>query len=164
MTRVAITGDTAFAAALMQQRDRLVRYANRLCRDADRAEDLASQAVANAWRARSGYIAGSNLEAWMTLIVRNLFISEQRRKRWDGGYIADIEGFEVATPAAQEFAVELGNLQRSLNRIPSQQASAVLSVALSGSYEDAADEFGVAIGTIKSRVCRGRAALAEMHA
>lgn len=164
MTRAAIAADAAFGAALMRHRAQLVRYAKRLCRDADRAEDLASQAVANAWRARDGFIAGSNLQAWMAIIVRNLFISEQRRKRWDGGYIADIEGFEVAMPAAQEFAVELATLQRSLNRIPSQQASAVLSVALSGSYEAAADEFGVAIGTIKSRVCRGRAALAEMHA
>lgn len=151
--------DAAFARDLMALRPSLVRYGRNLSRDPERAEDLASHAIANAWRARASFARGSALETWVRFILRNLFISEQRRKRWDGGYIADFDGFEVPSPANQESVVHVADLSRALKKIPDIQAKALLAVALCGTYEEAADDLGVAIGTIKSRVSRGRAAL-----
>lgn len=154
--------DTAFAQDLMALRPRLVRFGRQLCHNPDRAEDLASHAIANAWRARDTFSRGTSLEAWVRFILRNLFLSEQRRKRWDGGYVADLEGFEVPAPASQESVVHVADIARAMKLIPAEQANALLAVALTGTYEEAAEDLGVAIGTIKSRVSRGRAALLEL--
>lgn len=153
-----------FAAALMDHRPALVRSAKRLCRDAERSEDLASEAIARGWRFRSRFEPGSNLGAWLSLILRNAFLTEQRRKRWDGGYIDDIAGLTIPVAASQEDSFHLRDLSDTLDLLPSDQKDAVLAVALEGDYEAAAVSSGTNLGTIKSRVARGRQALRDLLA
>lgn len=152
----------AFAAALMENRPKLVLFARRLCQDVDRAEDLASETVARGWRFRDHFEVGTNLSAWLTFILRNLFLSEQRRKRWDGGFIEDHEGFEVPISPSQEDHMHLLDLERALDLIPPEQREAVLAVAMNGDYEDAAHAMNVPVGTAKTRIARGRQALRDL--
>ena len=152
----------AFAAALMDARPRLVSFARSLCRDAERAEDLASDTVAKAWAARRSFEPGSNLAAWLSTILRNCFLTEQRRKRWDGGYVEDLGPVTIPSPATQEDHVHLLDLNDALMLLERGQREAVIAVALEGDYEQAAISLDVAVGTIKSRVGRGRRALQEM--
>lgn len=156
--------DDALAREMMAVRPQLVRFARNLAKDEERAEDLASDAIARGWKARASFTPGTSLRAWLMFILKNVFITEQRRKKWDGGFIADIEGFEIPVGPTQEQVIELQDFQRALRLLPKEQADAVIAVSLAGTYADAAEEVGVAEGTIKSRVARGRVALAELLA
>jgi RNA polymerase sigma factor (sigma-70 family) len=155
---------SAFAADMMTMRPALVRFAQRLCHDRERSEDLASEAIARGWKYRERFEPGSNLAAWLSFILRNLFLSEQRRKRWDGGSIEDLAGLVIPVGASQEHYMALVDLDRALALIPRDQADAIIAVALEGGYEEAAEASRMALGTIKSRVARGRAALVELTA
>lgn len=159
-----MTCDRAFGHELAAERPALIRFGNSLCKDRDRAEDLASETIARAWKHRGRFEPGSNLSAWLTMILRNLFLSEQRRKRWDGGSIEDLEGLVIPVAPSQEDAIHLRDAQRMLDIMPSPQVEALLAVALEGTYEEAAEKLGCQVGTIKSRATRGRDALKELTA
>lgn len=152
----------AFATALMETRPALVKFARSLCHDFERAEDLASEAVSKAWGARSSFAPGTGLRAWLYVILRNVFLTEQRRKRWDGGYVADLGEIVIPMAASQEGHMHLLDLVEALDLIEPDQRDAVIAVALGDEYEEAAETLGVPVGTIKSRVGRGRKALQEM--
>lgn len=154
----------AFATAMMAERPMLVRFAKRLCRDAERAEDLASEAITRAWKSRGRFEEGTNLAAWLCIILRNFFLSEQRRKRWDGGNLDDYEGFEPVAPASQEDCLHLADVDAMLALLPPDQREALIAIALEGTYEEAAKAKGVTLGTIKSRACRGRQLLKDLAA
>lgn len=156
--------DVAFANSLMAARPALVRYARSLCFDADRSEDLASETVAKGFAARASFIPGTNLRAWLTTILRNVFLTEQRRKRFDGGSIEDLGEFVIPVAATQEGHVHLRDAIDALAIIDPDQRDAVIAVALGNEYEEVAESMGVCVGTIKSRVGRGRKALQEISA
>jgi RNA polymerase sigma-70 factor (ECF subfamily) len=106
---------------------------------------------------------GSNLEAWLFTILRNSFYSEYRQRRWE---VEDPEGGYARTlmvQPEQESSLMLQDLQQALMRLPPDQREALLLVAEQGkTYEEAAALFGVAVGTIKSRVHRARTQLAAI--
>jgi len=157
--------DIAFGRDLWALRPALVRVARNLCKDAERADDLASDAIARAWEYRRQFTPGTNLAAWVTFILRNRFLTEQRRKRWDGGNVEDHAGLVVPCPPAQEHHIHLRDMQAAFEMMPREQVEAVIAIALEdGSYEEAAESAGVPVGTMKSRIARGRAALQELMA
>ena len=126
----------------------------------DLADDLVQETLLKAWAARKRFQAGTNMRAWTFIILRNLFLSQMRRARFKGEW-DDITASKIlAAPASQDRHIELGDMQRALMHLPQPQREALILVGAGGfAYEEAADICGCAVGTIKSRVARGRVAL-----
>ncbi|WP_395000227.1 sigma-70 family RNA polymerase sigma factor [Sphingomonas sp.] len=126
----------------------------------DLADDLVQETLLKAWAARKRFQAGTNMRAWTFIILRNLFLSQMRRARFKGEW-DDIAAAKIlAAPASQDKHIELGDMQRALLHLPQPQREALILVGAGGfAYEEAAEICGCAVGTIKSRVARGRVAL-----
>jgi RNA polymerase sigma-70 factor (ECF subfamily) len=151
------TDDRAFQAQLIALIPHLRAFARSLCRDVGEAEDLAQDAMLKAWQSRSQFELGTNLKAWMFMILRNLFYSEKRRS-WRREPL-DQEVAERTLVAIDDPSspLELADLRRAMNELSVEQREALILIGAAGlSYEDAAQVTGCAIGTIKSRVSRAR--------
>jgi RNA polymerase sigma-70 factor (ECF subfamily) len=138
-------------------------FARMLTLDAAEADDLAQDALANAWSARASYTMGTNLKAWAFMILRNRFYSERRRS-WRYAPL-DPEVAERTLVAGDDptQALELNELRMAMAALPEDQREAVILIGAGGlSYEEAAAICDCAIGTMKSRVNRARNALREM--
>ena len=126
----------------------------------DLADDLVQETLLKAWAARKRVQAGTNMRAWTFIILRNLFLSQMRRARFKGEWDEMTAAKILAAPASQDRHIELGDMQRALMHLPQPQREALILVGAGGfAYEEAADICGCAVGTIKSRVARGRVAL-----
>lgn len=135
-------------------------FARSLCGDATLADDLAQDAMLKAWRARASFQPGTNMKAWAFTILRNLFYSEKRRS-WRRQPL-DPEVAEATLVASGDASdkMELLALRNALGALPDDQREALILVGAGGmAYEEAAEICECAVGTIKSRVSRARAAL-----
>jgi RNA polymerase sigma-70 factor (ECF subfamily) len=131
----------------------------------DLADDLVQETLLKAWAARKRFQAGTNMRAWTFIILRNLFLSQMRRARFKGEWDELTASKLLAAPASQDRHVELGDMQRALMHLPQPQREALILVGAGGfAYEEAAEICGCAVGTIKSRVARGRVALENLLA
>lgn len=152
--------DRKFKQALADVAPHLRAFARGLCGDRDRADDLAQEAMLRAWAARGRYAAGTNFKAWTFTILRNHFYSEARRARFHGEYDEVAAERILCADASQESAIELADVIRALSAIPQSYREALVLVAAGNlSYEEIADICGVALGTVKSRICRARTML-----
>jgi RNA polymerase sigma factor (sigma-70 family) len=155
--------DRDFKRALADVAPHLRSFARGLCGCRDRADDLAQEAMLRAWAARERYAAGTNFKAWTFTILRNHFYSEARRARFHGEYDELTAERILRTDASQESAVELADVLRALSAIPASYREALVLVAAGNlSYEEIAEICGIALGTVKSRICRARAMLSKI--
>ena len=155
--------DNDFKRALTEVAPHLRAFARGLCGCRDRADDLAQETLLRAWAARDRYRAGTNFKAWTFTILRNHFYSEARRARFHGDYDEGVAERVLRAPAAQEGAVELSDVLRALSVVPDTYREALILVAIGSlSYEEIADICGIALGTVKSRICRARAMLSHV--
>ena len=145
-----------FGAALSDLTPRLASYARSLTRDPDAAQDLVQETVLKAWRSRASFEPGTNLKAWTFRILRNSFLSQVRRKvAGQAGGTAELIDIPVASN--QESVVTLGDVRRLWPRRTPEQQRCIQFVGIEGlSYEETATIERVPVGTIKSRVVRGR--------
>ncbi len=138
-------------------------FARGLCGASDVADDLVQETMLRAWGARDRFQLGSSIRAWTFVILRNVFLSEMRRGRFRGVYDEAVAERILVAPPGQEGPLHLADLHRALMALPTERREALLLVGAGGfSYEEAAEICGCAIGTIKSRVARARAALTAM--
>ena len=129
----------------------------------DLADDLVQETLLKAWAARKRFQAGTNMRAWTFIILRNLFLSQMRRARFKGEWDDVTAAKILSAPASQDRHIELGDMQRALLHLPQPQREALILVGAGGfAYEEAAQICGCAVGTIKSRVARGRVALENL--
>ena len=140
-------------------------FALSLCRDRTEAQDLTQDALVSAWRRRDSYTPGTNLKAWVFMIVRNQFYSDKRRS-WRVSQLdpklAEETLLAVSNPSA---ALDLDDLRRAMAGLTEEQRQALTLVAVSGlAYNEAATCCDCAEGTIKSRVSRARQRLSMMLA
>lgn len=155
--------DHDFKRALAEVAPHLRAFARALCGSRDQADDLAQEAMLRAWAARERYAAGTNFKAWTFTILRNHFYSEARRSRFHGEYDEAMAERTLRAPAGQESALELSDVLRALEAIPDSYREALILVAAGNlSYEEVASICGIALGTVKSRVCRARAMLTQI--
>jgi RNA polymerase sigma-70 factor, ECF subfamily len=142
---------------------RLRAFAVSLTASSDRADDLVQETMVRALTHIDQFQPGTNMRAWLFTILRNQFNSEYRARRW---VIEDSDGIYVdalKTVPEQSSWLEFQELRGALAKLSPEQREAVVLVGASGmTYEEAADICGCAIGTIKSRVNRGRSRLAEL--
>ena len=156
----AVLSDEDFRQALADNLRQLRAFAYQMCGSREDSDDLVQETMLKAWRARDRFHAGTNFRAWCFTILRNHFCSLARRNRFHGEW-DDLQAERIlAAPANQDVRVQLSDALRALQQLPTVQREAVILVGAGGhSYEEAAQICGVAIGTIKSRVARGRTAL-----
>lgn len=137
-------------------------YCLRLTRNAADADDLLQDTLMRALANLRRFVPGTNLKAWLFTIARNTFCSWRRKLRRERECGLEAAA-EVATPSRQDGHLELALVGDALRKLPLSQREAVVMTACTGlSYEEAAEACGCAIGTIRSRVNRGRTRLAEL--
>ncbi|MFC7536622.1 sigma-70 family RNA polymerase sigma factor [Sphingomonas sp. GCM10030256] len=155
--------DPEFKDQLGQVIPHLRAFGRSLSGSRDLADDLVQETLLKAWAARKRFQAGTNMRAWTFIILRNLFLSQMRRARFKGEWDELTASKILAAPASQDRHVELGDMQRALLHLPQPQREALILVGAGGfAYEEAAEICGCAVGTIKSRVARGRVALEQL--
>jgi RNA polymerase sigma-70 factor (ECF subfamily) len=150
-----------FEEALVALLPRLRRFAAGLARDPADGDDLLQATVARALDKRDLWQPDTRLDSWMYRMMRNLWIDEQRaRGRRSQTFVAEEAGAAVGGGGGQEEAVALGDVDRALRLLPDEQREAVLLVMVEGySYKEAAEIVGCPVGTLNSRLVRGRDAL-----
>jgi RNA polymerase sigma factor (sigma-70 family) len=135
-------------------------FARGLCGASDVADDLVQETLLKAWAARDRFEPGTSMRAWTFVILRNAWLTDLRRNRFRGEYDEQVAERILVTPGEQEGPIHLADLNRALQALPPERREALLLVGAGGfSYEEAAEICGCAVGTIKSRVGRARAAL-----
>lgn len=155
--------DDDFKTELARVIPHLRAFGRSLSGNADLADDLVQETLMKAWGARKRFLAGTNMRAWTFIILRNLYLSQMRRARFKGEWDDLTADRILAAPASQDRHVELADMQRALLMLPQPQREALILVGAGGfAYEEAAEICGVAVGTIKSRVARGRVALEQI--
>jgi RNA polymerase sigma-70 factor (ECF subfamily) len=135
--------------------------ARMMCGDAVAGDDLAQEGLLKAWMGRASYEAGTNLKAWVFMIMRNQFYSDKRRSWRSVPLDPEVAEQTLVATSDPTAVIELDELRRAMLRLPDQQREALILVGAGGwSYEEVAQMTGCAIGTIKSRVSRARDRLA----
>lgn len=138
-------------------------FARSLCGDPSQADDLVQETVLKAWSSRDRFREGSNLKAWLFTILRNLFYSGRRHLKRE---VEDPDGIYAENVAIQPEHVlkaQMDDLNWALQQLPEEQREALLLVcATELSCEEAAQICGCPVGTIKSRIARGRDRLVKM--
>lgn len=155
-------GDASFKAELALLIPHLRAFGKSLTTRQD-GDDLAQEAMMRAWRSRASYQPGTNMKAWVFMILRNHFISVSRRA-WRttslDPTIAEDKLVANDDPSASE---ELADVRSAMQLLPHDKKEALILVGAAGlSYEETARICGCAIGTVKSRVSRARTMLAEI--
>ena len=149
-----------FHEQLWQETQGLHRYALRLTRDEHAAQDLVQETLVKAWSSRDRYTAGTNLRAWLNTILRNTFLNDVRKRRWEAEDADGVLTAGLSQPASQEHTVALSELLAAMMSLPPWQRAALTLVGAQGlSIAEAAERLGCANGTVKSRVSRARTAL-----
>ena len=139
---------------------RLRRFARALSRNPHDADDLVQVAVERALLHLDQLRPGTRLDSWMFGIIRNAWIDETRSRRRRDRVIAPEELGEHVADAASETHIQRLSLAAALERLPEEQRLAVALVLVEGlSYKEAAAVLEVPIGTVTSRLARGREAL-----
>ena len=153
----------AFKRELTEVVPHLRAFARGLCGRPDMADDLVQETLLKAWAAQDRFEPGTSMRAWTFVILRNAYLTDMRRNRFRGEYDENVAERLLTQPAGQEEPIHLSDMHRALLTLPPERREALLLVGAGGfSYEEAAAICGCAVGTIKSRVGRARAALTAM--
>ena len=154
---------TAAANDLVAHIPDLRRYARTLTGDAWAADDLVQDTLERACERWQLWTTGSDLRAWLFTVMHNLFVDGARRALRQQHHRVDVDDVadELVAPARMpEHALDL---QRCLMRLPQEQREVLLLVSVQDlGYEEVARITGVPVGTVMSRLSRGRSRLREL--
>ncbi|AWK86499.1 sigma-70 family RNA polymerase sigma factor [Azospirillum thermophilum] len=139
----------------------LRRYALALSRDRDDAEDLVQETLVRAISGAQGFRPEGDLRAWLFGILHNVHVSARRRDRVRTDSASSIEMLaQTSIPATQPGHVELRRTIEAFATLPEEQRQVLTLVAVEGmSYQEAATVLNIPLGTLMSRLARGREAL-----
>lgn len=141
---------------------RLRRYARVLAGDPARADDLVQDTLARGWEKRGLWTAGTDLRAWLFTIMHNLFVNQCATAARAAQHVSldDDEagaGWQVPVQATQYAWVELREVLRALDRLPSEQREVLVLAAVEEMrYEEVAAVLTIPVGTVMSRLSRAR--------
>ena len=143
---------------------RLRRYARALTHDAVAADDLVQDCLACALGKLHLWQEGTDLRAWLFTILHHQYVNHIRRAAREGAAVRLTEREPMLARAPQQGKrLELRDFGRAFAKLPSTQRSAILLVALEGMrYDEVAAVLGVPVGTVRSRLSRGREALRRL--
>jgi RNA polymerase sigma-70 factor (ECF subfamily) len=145
---------------------KLKAFALKLTKSVDAAEDLTQDTFIRAIKYRDRFTPGTNMKAWLFMIARNQFISGRRRSwrqlPWDDELAERTLTTETEVSEA-DATIDLNRLLLCIACLPQEQADGIIALGYLGlTYEDTAWIFGVAAGTVKSRVSRARKELLNL--
>src|SRR5713101_2461839 len=143
---------------------RLRRYARALARDLAAADDLVQDCLTRALGKLHLWQEGTDLRAWLFTILHNQYVNQVRRSVREGAAVGLSETEPLLTRAPhQGKRLELRDLERAIAKLPEEQRSVILLVGLEGMrYEEVAEILDVPVGTVRSRLSRGRDALRRL--
>jgi RNA polymerase sigma-70 factor (ECF subfamily) len=153
-----------FHRLIEQQIPKLRRYARALTRNRDRADDLVQDTLGRALVKEQFWQPGTNLRAWLFTIMHNQNVNNVRRDIRESGGL-NIEQISSTLTAATDptATCKMFELERALAQLPLEQRQVILLVGLEGmSYEDTAEILTIPVGTVRSRLSRGREALRKL--
>jgi len=152
-----------FERLLREHWPRLRRFAFSLSRDAADADDLVQGTVERAMRGAGQWQQGTRFDSWLFKIARNHWIDTARaRSRRSKRFVAAEEGEAIGFDPrpGTEAAIDLKRAMAALERLPDEQREVVALILVDGlGYRETAELLGLPIGTVSSRLVRGRKAL-----
>ncbi len=156
----------AFERDLAQLLPRLRRFAHSLSRNSADADDLTQSTVERALRSRDQWLQGTRLDSWLYRIMRNLWIDTARaRTRRERHEAPEEEAQSVGEDPREsiEASLELKRAMKAMERLPDEQREVVALILIEGfGYREVSEMLDLPIGTVSSRLVRGRTALLEM--
>jgi len=156
----------SFESELAELLPRLRRFAFTLSRSAADADDLTQATIERALKSRDQWQPGTRLDSWAYRIMRNLWIDTARaRSRRDKVEAPEEEAERVGEDltASMDAAVDLSRMMSAMERLPDEQREVVALILIEGfGYRETAEMLDVPIGTVSSRLVRGRTALLGM--
>ena len=142
---------------IIQLLPRLRRYARALAGDAAAADDLVQDTVERAYTKLHLWRRGSDLRAWLFTIMHNIFVNQVRSVGSQITVALEDHPADMPSRADQADMLEVRDIDAALHRLPSEQREVLLLVGLEHlSYAEAAKTLGIPIGTVMSRLARGR--------
>ena len=155
-----------FERGLQDCLPRLRRFAHGLSRNTSDADDLTQMTIERALRARDQWTPGTRLDSWLYRIMRNQWIDLARARGRKAVLEALPEAGELVgydPRPSVEAAIDLGTAMAAMDRLPDEQREVVLLILIEGlGYRETAELLQLPIGTVSSRLVRGRTALLAM--
>ena len=155
-----------FDSGLTQCLPRLRRFAHALSHNRADADDLTQSTLERALSARGQWQPGTRLDSWLYRIMRNLWIDTARSRARKGKLEAPPEAAEnvgVDPRPGMEASIDLSRVMSAMSRLPDEQREVVALILVEGfGYREAAELLGLPIGTVSSRLVRGRSALLNL--
>lgn len=156
----------SFDRELEQVWPRLHRFAHALTRDPTDADDLSQAAAEKAFRSHHQFQPGTRFDSWLFRICRTVWIDMARSRGRRSVHEAPAEAADQLghdPRAATEAAIDLKTAMAVMQRLPDEQREVVALILIEGfGYREAAEILDQPIGTVSSRLVRGRKALLEM--
>jgi RNA polymerase sigma-70 factor (ECF subfamily) len=151
------------AADITSHIPRLRRYARALTGDSSAADDLVQDTLERAWRRLALWRTGSDLRAWLFTIMHNIFVNQSRADPRKLAQATALAGTDLSVTTPQEDRLILQDLNKALRNLPHDQREVLLLIGLEQmTYEEAAKVIGIPVGTVMSRLSRGREQLRAM--
>jgi RNA polymerase sigma-70 factor (ECF subfamily) len=161
-----MSSSPAFERELTELLPRLRRFAHALSRNGADADDLTQATVERALRSRDQWQPGTRLDSWLYRIMRNLWIDTVRsRGRRENREAPEEEALTVGDDPrdALEASLELKRAMAAMERLPDEQREVVALILIEGfGYREVSEMLDLPIGTVSSRLVRGRTALLAM--
>jgi RNA polymerase sigma-70 factor (ECF subfamily) len=146
-----------FSTRVQELIPRLRRYARALTGDRTAADDLVQDTLERAWNKLHLWRRGSDLRAWLFTIMHNVHVNQVRSRASAAMVSLDDEVFDPPARPTQTDMLEVRDIDAALRRLPLEQREVLLLVALERmSYDEAARTLAIPIGTVMSRLARGR--------
>ena len=157
---------SSFESELAELLPRLRRFAHSLSRNSADADDLTQATVERALRSREQWQRGTRLDSWSYRIMRNLWIDTARSTSRRAVHEApEDEGSTIGEDPrdAMDAAVDLKRIMRAMGKLPDEQREIVALILVEGfGYREVSEMLDLPIGTVSSRLVRGRTALLAM--
>lgn len=171
-----VESDRQLFADLVQEHEKyLYNIAYRLCGDREEAKDLVQEALVRAYRAFRSFKPGTSFKSWLYRIVSNLYVDTLRKKSkyreesldepvvYEDGEVSKAVPDLTRDPSQMlEETAFVGEVQKALDRLPVEYRLAVILCDVQGfSYDEISEIMDCSIGTVRSRIHRGRKALRQ---
>ena len=144
----------------------LRRYARSLTRNVDQADDLVQECLVSALENIASWRAGSNMRAWLFVILRNKFLNSTRKVQNERKASASLEiavNANSSTSDQHRIRTAVMEVKQAFTQLTGEHREILTLVAVEGlSYEEAAEVLNVAVGTVRSRLARARRHLKEL--
>jgi RNA polymerase sigma-70 factor, ECF subfamily len=154
--------DATFGEQMVAQIPYLRAFAISLSGSYSVADDLVQDTLVKAWSHSDSFQPGTNFRAWLVTILRNTYFSQYRKRSREVQDSDNVLAEQIPVKGGQESNVTMQDVQKALDKLAPEHREILLMIGITElSYEEAAQVCNIAVGTVKSRLNRARAKLAE---